>query len=203
MDEIEARSKAGGAAAAAVAAGASRSTSRTASPARRSSSHPSPHPPAPAAGSVAPQPDTTVSNGRHPEASLRSAVALGAVPGVAAATAAQVTANGHSAAGESFYTDLVAPQPAAATPAAQPRVPAPQTPGQSVRSSPPASVSSVETGTADRFEAARRRLYSADGVPAFLTAAADELRARHPGVPFLDHAWGQARCAVLLLKSCE
>ena len=55
----------------------------------------------------------------------------------------------------------------------------------------------AEAETTAGFEAARRRLYSADGVPGFLTAAADELRTRHPGVPFLDHAWGQARCLVL------
>ena len=88
-----------------------------------------------------------------------------------------------------------AQQPAAAAPAPAP-VSTPQTDGPAFQSCPPGSSPSAGAAAdaTARFEAARRRLYSADGVPGFLTTAADELRARHPGVPFLDHAWGQARC---------
>ena len=48
---------------------------------------------------------------------------------------------------------------------------------------------------ADDFEAVRQALYSVEGVPAFLADAAEAMKEQHPGLPFLDHAWGQVRCA--------
>ena len=57
----------------------------------------------------------------------------------------------------------------------------------------PSETASCGDTEAEQFEAARQRLYSRDGVPDFLMGAADELRTRHPSVPFLDHAWGQVQ----------
>lgn len=47
--------------------------------------------------------------------------------------------------------------------------------------------------TPSGFEAARQRLYSSAGVPPVLAEAAEALRAQYPGLPFLDHAWGQVK----------
>ena len=248
MDEIEARSKAGGGPAAAP-----RCQPRSASPARRSP-HPSPSSAAPAAGGAVSQPEARAGSRGHLGSFMKPAAALGAVPGVSAAAARPVTANGHSAAADVLAPVAPASQPAAGEPT-MPPLPAPQSIGESFAASPPASPPAVssdaqtedfgrimamkriccpggmnlslhtslpmltdqmrfcacsspcagydattrhaETGTSGRFEAVRRRLYSTEGVPGFLTAAADELRAAHPGVPFLDHAWGQVCCCML------
>ena len=83
-------------------------------------------------------------------------------------------------------------EPGSASPAASQRA-------ATVPDSPPVEQALADFAPGDQgasgggFEAARQRLYSTDGVPDSLRAAADELRGAHPGVPFLDHAWGQAR----------
>ncbi len=158
MDEIEARSKAGGADAASP-----RSQPRSASPARRSS-HPSPPPAAPAAGDAVPQLETRVSSRGHPRLSLRSTAALGATPGIPATARRKVAANGNPAAVDLLSSVKPASQPPA-TALAVPQHPATHSPGQQLATSPPAPSSGATTDSL-LLIAAAQILYFETSLPA-------------------------------------
>ena len=187
MDEIEARSKS-----VSAAAIASRSAPGSTNPAP-AAMQPSPILSESAAGCANPQRKPRVRKAGHADLSAHAAAASGAVPINDAVIMGHVIpdrrAAGTVTAGS---TPEAAATPPGAAVASAPQLPALHCDGPSLHPSPLA-LASRDDGMLEGFKAAWQRLYSTEGVPDFLTAAADELRARHPGVPFLDHAWGQVR----------
>ena len=193
MDEIESRSKAACAAATlhsvAALATASRDTEHNGG-----SSAPDRLNGAAAANSGArDQPLRQRSSRRH-DSPARTVVSANGHTGVPAAapqhegTCGSDTADARSSphlASQELHAGAAAP--AASQPSAA------NADGPSGGGAPAGSVPREPNASPGGFEAARQRLYGREGVPECLKAAADELRGAHPGVPFLDHAWGQAR----------